>query len=142
MIETRPLPNGCRIDRHVFESRDGTCSYEYYIRSSDVVGELKLPTHLGGKSIWTIAGHPFKLVHDLCDEALDTAIKKRIPGLGMANAFRLSCVEVVRRRRDDGDEWWQVRITEAAPEAYELREFVRQHMEANGINGVEVVTEW
>lgn len=142
MIETRRLPNSCRIDRRVFEGHDGTCSYEYYIRSDDIVSKLKLPNHLGGDSIWTLAGahfqSGFRRVLICCNEALAAA--RNIDGIDVVH---LSCVEVIRCQRDDGHEWWLVRIQEDCSQGVNLlREFVRKYMAVAGVDGVEVQTEW
>lgn len=61
---------------------------------------------------------------------------------GPVNWATLQCLDARRWTDSAGDIGYQVTITEAAPDAWELRLFVQQHLAAEGYADVEVVTEW
>lgn len=54
----------------------------------------------------------------------------------------LSCVEAGFCVNDGGDEYYYVKIEEADPAAYHLREFISNWLKERGYDDVVVRTEW
>jgi hypothetical protein len=71
---------------------------------------------------------------------LDCAKQRGIKG--PINWADLHVTAAERVLDDEGAESFRVTISEAAPEAADLRRYIRECLEASGHYNIEVVTEW
>lgn len=81
-----------------------------------------------------------RLLRDATDAALDRAKGDDIQDA--VNWADLGCTRAEHFEDHEGRAGWRVWIEEAAPEADQLKEFVRGDLAEHGWPGVEVVTEW
>ena len=75
------------------------------------------------------------------DDAIGV-IESGVRPRGPVNWADLSCLEVAWVLPDDGEPYAHVVIEEAAPEATEFCQAIKEELERRGFSGVEVVTEW
>lgn len=88
----------------------------------------------------------FSAIKAEAQKAIESIQADRVAGRwrpegGAVNWADLRCTEVLYCLRDDGDVFWRVVISEAAPENYRFCEAVRQRLKLAMIVA-EVVTEW
>lgn len=86
-------------------------------------------------------GYDLRALHDAATSAC-VAAAARTDLSGPVNWAGLFCSDAARCESYDGEVVYRVEIRKADPGADALRQYITEHLAANGFPGVEVVTEW
>lgn len=86
--------------------------------------------------------HDLKALRELADKACGAAFDNREQIPGPVNWGDLGCSDARYILHEDGSSSHAVVIEEAAPDAYELQQFIAKELKRFGYKDIRVITEW